>query len=158
MNKLTNLNPQITSQRRSEVLQARFAQRVAAALTEQQHLSPRRDIEERLRVAREQALGRAREARRSAAAPAVVSTGGGTVALGGASGPGGSDGAPWWLRLSSLLPLAVLLAGLLMIDRHYTQSQIEAAAEVDAALLADDLPPEAYSDPGFAEFLKGERR
>ncbi len=151
MNKLINLTPE----RRSEVLQARFAQRVAAALTEQQLVNPRRDIEERLRVAREQALGRAREARRSAAAPAVVTTGGGTVALGG---PGGADGAPWWLRLSSLLPLAVLLAGLLMIDRHYTLSQIEAAAEVDAALLADDLPPEAYRDPGFAEFLKGEPR
>ena len=54
--------------------------------------------------------------------------------------------------------MALLLAGLLLIDRHYTQAQIEAAAEVDAALLADDLPPEAYRDPGFAEFLKGERR
>jgi Protein of unknown function (DUF3619) len=151
MNKLTNLTPE----RRSEVLQARFAQRVAAALTEQQALNPRRDIEERLRVAREQALSRAREARLGAAGPAVVATGGGTVALGG---PSDANGTPWWLRLSSLLPLAVLLAGLLLIDRHYTQSQIEAAAEVDAALLADDLPPEAYRDPGFAEFLKGERR
>ena len=151
MNKLTNLTPE----RRREVLRARFAQRVAAALTEQQTVNPRRDIEERLRVAREQALGHAREARRSAAAPAVVATGGGTVALGG---DGSNDGAPWWLRLSSLLPLAVLLAGLLMIDRHYTQSQIEAAAEVDAALLADDLPPEAYRDPGFAEYLKSDRR
>jgi Protein of unknown function (DUF3619) len=155
MNKLTNLTPQITSQRRSELLETRFAQGVAAALTEQQAASPRRDIEERLRVAREQALGRAREARRSAAAPAVVATGSGTAALGG---PDGVSGTPWWLRLSSLLPLVVLLAGLLLIDRHYTQSQIEAAAEVDAALLADDLPPEAYRDPGFAEFLKGERR
>jgi hypothetical protein len=27
-------------------------------------------------------------------------------------------------------------------------------AEVDAALLADDLPPAAYSDPGFVQFLK----
>jgi hypothetical protein len=151
MNKLINLTPE----RRSEVLQARFAQRVAAALTEGQRANPRRDIEERLRVAREQALGRARETLRGATAPAVVATGGGTLALGGPSDEGG---APWWLRLSSLLPLAVLLVGLFMIDRHYTQSQIEAAAEVDAALLADDLPPEAYRDPGFAEFLKVERR
>jgi hypothetical protein len=29
-----------------------------------------------------------------------------------------------------------------------------AAAEVDTALLADTLPPEAYRDPGFVEFLK----
>ena len=32
--------------------------------------------------------------------------------------------------------------------------QIRDAAEVDSALLADDLPPEAYSDPGFAEYLE----
>jgi Protein of unknown function (DUF3619) len=133
VNKLTNLTPE----RRSEVLQARFAQRVAAALTEGQRVNPRR------------------ESLRGATAPAVLATGGGTLALGGPSDEGG---APWWLRLSSLLPLAVLLVGLFMIDRHYTQSQIEAAAEVDAALLADDLPPEAYRDPGFAEFLKVERR
>ncbi len=151
MNKLTNLTPQ----RRSEVLQERFARRVSAALTEQQTAMPRRDIEERLRVAREQALGHAREAKRSAPAPAVVSTTAGGAAILG--GPSGRD-SPWWLRLSSLLPLAVLLAGLFLIDHHYTQSQIAAAAEVDAAILADDLPPEAYRDPGFAEFLKGERR
>ena len=27
-------------------------------------------------------------------------------------------------------------------------------AEVDAALLTDDLPPAAYADPGFVQFLK----
>ena len=100
MNKLTNLS----AQRRSEVLQERLARRVAAALTEQQSVAPRRDIEERLRVAREQAIGRARLAIRSERAPAVVATGGGAAALGG---PGSAEGSPWWLRLSSLLPLAV---------------------------------------------------
>ena len=70
MNKLTNLTPE----RRREVLQARFAQRVAAALTEQQVVNPRRDIEERLRVAREQALGRARVAIRSAGCMTVTSS------------------------------------------------------------------------------------
>jgi hypothetical protein len=34
------------------------------------------------------------------------------------------------------------------------QEQVDAAAEIDAALLADDLPPAAYSDPGFLAFLK----
>ena len=28
-------------------------------------------------------------------------------------------------------------------------------AEVDAALLTDALPPAAYADPGFLQFLKG---
>lgn len=150
MNKLTTLS----ADRRLELLEARFAARVAGALTEQQTAQPRHDIDERLRFAREKALGTARESRRVQATPAVVSSRGGVAVLGG---PDDSN-SPWWLRLSSLLPLAVLLAGLFLIDRHYTQSQIEAAAEVDAAILADDLPPEAYNDPGFAEFLKGEHR
>jgi hypothetical protein len=155
MNKLTNLSPD----RRREVLQERFARRVAAALTEQQIAQPRRDIDERLRVAREQALlrrPRSREVVPSAAtAGAAFGTSGGTAALGGPSRD--ASGSPWWLRLSSLLPLGLLLAGLFAIDRHYTASQIEAAAEVDAAILSDDLPPEAYRDPGFAEFLKREQ-
>jgi Protein of unknown function (DUF3619) len=153
MNKLTNLSPD----RRLEVLQERFARRVAGALNEQLTAQPRHDIEERLRVAREQALARrprSLEVTQAAGAPAVVATGGGTAGLGGA---GGGNASAWWLRLSVLLPLAVLLTGLFLIDRHYTQSQIEAAAEVDAALLTDDLPPEAYRDPGFVEFLKRER-
>jgi len=29
-------------------------------------------------------------------------------------------------------------------------------AEVDAALLADDLPPAAYADAGFVQFLKSD--
>jgi len=56
-----------------------------------------------------------------------------------------------------LVPLAVLLAGLVLIDSQYSRAQIEAAAELDAAILSDDLPPEAYRDQGFVEFLKTSR-
>ena len=70
---------------------------------------------------------------------------------------GGPASNPWWLRLGSLLPLAVLLAGLVLIDNQYTRAQIEAAVEVDAAILADDLPPEAYRDRGFVEYLRSAR-
>jgi hypothetical protein len=153
MNKLTNLS----LERRRELLQERFARRVAGALTEQDAAQPRHDIDQRLRVAREQALARrprSRELQQTAGAPAVVATGGGSATLGG---PGSAGSWPWWLRLSSLLPLGLLLAGLFLIDRQYTASQIEAAAEVDAAILTDELPPEAYRDPGFAEFLKREQ-
>lgn len=149
MNKLTNLAPD----RRLEVLAERFARRIAAALTEQQAALPRRDIEERLRVAREQALQRRPRQVTVAAAAGAASVGAGTLALGGPSG----QGTPWWLRLSALVPLALLVAGLALIDARYTRAQIEAAAEVDAAILADDVPPEAYRDPGFVEFLKRER-
>ena len=61
---------------------------------------------------------------------------------------------PWGKRFASVLPLVVLVSGMLMIDRWNSQEQVLAAAEIDAQLLSDALPPAAYSDPGFAEFLK----
>lgn len=146
--------PSALAQRSAEAAQARLALRLTAALSEYQSLEPNPDIDERLRFAREQALAGARQARESVAAavPGVVGRVGGAAVLGG-----GPDGAPWWLRLGSLLPLAVLLAGLMLIDSRYTRAQIEAAAEVDAAILADDVPPEAYRDQGFVEYLKTAR-
>ena len=53
-----------------------------------------------------------------------------------------------------MLPLLVLVSGLLMIERWAQQEQVLAAAEIDTQLLSDDLPPAAYSDPGFGEFLR----
>lgn len=139
--------------RSAEAAQARFAQRITAALSEFQRRGADADIDTRLRFAREQALAVARQARASAAgAPALLGIAGGAVVLG--HGPAST---PWWLRLGSLLPLAVLLAGLALIDNHYTRSQIDAAVEVDSAILADALPPEAYRDQGFLEFLKTAR-
>lgn len=146
---MTNLS--LTS---AELLQDRFARRVASRLTEASHtLAP--DIETRLRFAREQALQRARVARVAAnvatqAAPQVVGRGGGTLRL----GRGAHGGPSWWVRLGSVVPALVLAAGLVLIHDWQSRSQIEAAAEVDAALLTDSLPPDAYSDPGFIEFLK----
>jgi hypothetical protein len=67
------------------------------------------------------------------------------------------SGPSWWLRLASLAPLALLMVGLLVIQRSYVNQQIRAAAEIDEAILTDDLPPQAYSDPGFTEFLKSPR-
>ena len=130
-----------------DALQARFALRVASRLTEQADALPH-DLSERLRVAREQAVARARQLQRAEAAAAVpvqVSPGG-SVALGQA--PSG------WVRLASVLPLMMLVLGLLLIQHLHDQAEIHAAADVDAALLADDLPPEAYGDPGFVEFLR----
>lgn len=133
-------------------MEARFGLRVAAAL-HQQTLAQDHDVGERLRVAREMALERARAKRRvvstrTVSAPAIVGVSPSGVALMG-EGP-----ADWWGRLASALPLLVLVLGLLLIEQWQDQAQITAAADVDAALLADDLPPDAYSDPGFAEYLK----
>lgn len=131
---------QLTRQTRQQALEARFALRVAAALSER---GVEHDIDQRLRVARQMALGRARHVAASAAQ--VHHVGHGSAALGG---------SPWWLRLASMAPLLVLALGLMLIERIDSQEQIEAAAEIDAILLADELPPRAYSDPGFGEFLR----
>jgi hypothetical protein len=119
---------------------------VASRLSEQSASLPR-DLSERLRVSREQAVARARQVRlaQPAMAPAYAGAAG-VVALGGQPSA--------WLRLASLLPLMLLVLGLVAIQNLHNQAEIHAAAEVDAALLADDLPPEAYGDPGFVVFLK----
>jgi len=133
------------------------------------------DIAERLRFSRERALARARLAR-SAQAQAILQArpihaegsawvltpgmalAGGGLGSGRPDSDAGSPGLGWAGRLVALLPLAILMLGLLTIQGLIRDWQIDAAAEVDAALLVDDLPPQAYSDPGFAEFLRREGR
>lgn len=138
-----------------EAMEARFALRVSAHLTAQADALPQ-DISERLRVAREQAVERARTARRQAAPEsAAASSTGPVLTWPGEDGGGHGGGAGgWWVKLGAIVPLLVLLAGLMLIQDWHGTNQIAAAAEVDTSLLADDLPPSAYSDPGFVEFLR----
>lgn len=135
-----------------DALEARLAFRLTAGLTERTaHLSP--DVTERLRFAREQALARARVARSAATATPEVALGSGTaLSLGGGEGRSG-----WWVQVAVVIPLIALVGGLVLIQQLHDRNQIAAAAEIDASLLADDLPPSAYSDPGFVEFLKEPR-
>ncbi len=149
------MNQDSTTTAHLEALQARFALRLAASLTEQsEQCAP--DISERLRHARERALLRARETRATAprTAQAINGTGGFTLSL---QGSGDGDGSPWWNKLAALLPLLALVGGLMLIQHWHSQNQINAAADIDLSLLADDLPPDAYSDPGFLEFLQTPR-
>ena len=133
----------------------RFGLRVSAGLTEQSNALPA-DVSERLRFAREQALMKAQAARKAqlAVSPsAQVVRSGMTLALGGP----GKGGSSRWFKLASVLPLLLLLAGLLMIQHGQWYQQVTAAAEIDTALLSDKLPPAAYSDPGFSEYLSDEQ-
>ena len=52
------------------------------------------------------------------------------------------DDAPlgWGWRLASALPVVALVAGLWGIHAWYSLEQLQAATEVDIALLTDDLP------------------
>ncbi len=67
-------------------------------------------------------------------------------------GSGSSNGV--WDTLGWLAPLAVLVFGLIGIAQWQGDSRINDIAEVDAALLSDDVPPDAYADSGFMAFLK----
>ncbi|MFT3821016.1 MAG: DUF3619 family protein [Rubrivivax sp.] len=136
-----------------EALEARLAARLAVSLNERAVAVPH-DISERLRISREQAVARARHARQSraaasvpAAGPAALTTGRGSLGL-------GSGGGRFWLGLAAWVPLAALIAGLVLIQQWNDRQQVLAAAEIDAVLLADDLPPAAWTDPGFREYLK----
>lgn len=121
-------------------VEARLAARLAGALSVHAETLPH-DVSERLRFARDKAVARAKEAR--VATVAGVSARGEAV-LGGL----------WWHRAASALPLLVLVAGLAVIDHWVQREQVLTAADLDAQILADDLPPTAYSDPGFVEFLR----
>lgn len=127
--------------------QDRFGRRVAARLTAATAELPY-EVSERLRAARAQAMGR-RKLDAAQTAPAVLAAGGGTAVLGS-----GGDGVSWWNRIASALPLLVLAAGLVAIHLVQNDHRANELAEVDAAILIDDLPPAAYADPGFAQFLK----
>jgi hypothetical protein len=84
----------------------------------------------------------------------------GVVNAGGASAAltwGTPDGLGWWGRIGSVIPLIALVVGMLTINSVQNDNRAQEVAEVDAALLTDDLPPAAFSDPGFVQFLKTNR-
>ena len=46
------------------------------------------------------------------------------------------------------------VAGLMFINAEQNDDRARELAEVDVALLTDELPPAAFADPGFLQFLK----
>ncbi|TXH36035.1 MAG: DUF3619 family protein [Burkholderiaceae bacterium] len=135
-------------QAQTQALESQFGLRVASRLNAHRDEVPG-SVAARLDFAVQQALSRQKKAE---TAPVTVTASqamdmGGVLALHG--------GIPdWKSKLPSLLPLLALLLGLAFVQWMHMDDQIRDAAEVDSALLADDLPPEAYSDPGFAEYLE----
>lgn len=135
----------------SSHMQDQFGRRVASRLTLGSEELPH-EVVERLRAARAQALAR-RQRISIQTVPASLSRSGGEASL-GADEEGGSS---WWRRVASVVPLLALVAGLFAISVLQNDRRANELAEVDAALLTDALPPAAYADPGFLQFLKSER-
>jgi hypothetical protein len=127
-------------------LHDRFGRQVAARLSAGTAELPY-DVTERLRAARVQALAKRKAVSVRTAGAVQVSGAAATMTF-------GDEGLSLWNRIGSAIPLVVLVLGLVLI--HSVQNELRASevAEVDAALLTDDLPPSAYTDPGFAQFLK----
>ena len=135
-----------TTQLTQSQLQDRFGRQVAARLAAGTAEIPY-NVTERLRAARVQAVARRKQAQLRTASSVVASGGAAAMTFGDA-------GQSLWNRIASALPLIALAAGLILIHTIENDRRASEVAEVDAALLTDDLPPSAYADPGFVQFLK----
>ena len=137
-------------QNRSDILQNRFALKATSYLSAGTADLPY-DISERLRAARVQAVSK-RKMAQSQSVSSVISVGSGA-----ALAWGGDEGLSGWSRIALVFPLIALVVGLLTINAVQIDNRAQEVAEVDAALLIDELPPAAFADPGFVQFLKSTR-
>jgi Protein of unknown function (DUF3619) len=135
-------------QNRADILQDRFGLKAVSYLSAGAADLPH-DISERLRVARLQAVAKRKTVRLESATQVVGYGGSATLGWGG--------GVSWWARIGSVVPLIALVVGLLAINSIQNDNRAQEVAEVDAALLTDELPPAAFADPGFVQFLKSSR-
>jgi hypothetical protein len=124
----------------------KFAHKIRQALNEGSRLDGKSGahIVERLRAVREQALAMRKPEREPALAWAR------SRAVGVIGGFGGFGG----FSLRALLPTALLVAGLIAIYGWQQDQRAADIEELDAQLLTDDLPIDAYLDRGFETWLK----
>ncbi len=124
----------------------KFANKIRQALNEGARLEGDRGarVAERLRAARERAL----ERRRIAPEPSPVLARAGAESI--IEGFGGTAGFSLRMTLAALL----LVAGLAGIYKFQLDQRAAEVEELDAMLLTDDLPIDAYLDRGFEAWLK----
>jgi len=128
----------------------RFAARVRHSLNRGLQLEPR--AAQRLRAARERALARHRALWQAEHVPA------GALARLGAPGLVARFGGLGGFSLRLVLPLVLLVIGLAGIYRWERNQRAADVEELDAQLLTDDLPIDAYLDRGFEAWLKRNSR
>jgi Protein of unknown function (DUF3619) len=134
--------------RQRELLMDRQGMRLAGRLNAGTAGLPH-DVTERLRAARERALASRKV---EVSRPAAVASRGGELSLSW----GGEEQMGWFGRLSSTLALCLLVFGMLGISEAQSEMRARELAEVDVALLTDELPPAAFADPGFLQFLQSD--
>ncbi|WP_296446646.1 DUF3619 family protein [Rhodoferax sp. UBA5149] len=136
----------MTNSYQNQLAQDRFGLLVTARLSDAADDLPY-DISERLRAARAQALSKRKVAVVRTATSVALSGDTGTLTF-------GHEDLGWWGRVAAAIPLLALVIGLIAINVIQNENRASEIAEIDAALLTDDLPPAAYTDPGFTQFLK----
>lgn len=116
-----------------------FGNKVRQVLNEGTRLDD--GVLERLRAGREKALAHQRVAQPVAG-------------LAWASGIFGRFGGFAGFSLRLVVPFAVLVGGLLAINGWQQNLRVAEVEEIDAQLLTDELPLDAYLDKGFEAWLK----
>ena len=109
-------------------------------------------ITHRLELARMAALARHRPLARRTTQPVLR-----PLLTEGSADPG-TRGARWWRVGLAALPALVLAAGLYAIALWNDTEAADEIAEIDSAMLTDDVPLAAYTDRGFGVFLKNIRQ
>ena len=132
-----------TNQQNLDPVEQEFGKRVTRLLNAQsENLSS--DIQSRLRDARATALSRAK------AEPVFVAQ----LQTTHRGFRNSSWNKPIWSFTGWLVPVAVVVLGLIAITEWQEDLRINDIANVDIALLTDDVPPDAFVDNGFMAFLK----
>lgn len=126
-----------------------FAYKVRRALNESSESIPEPALE-RLAQARKMAM-----ARKKKDAPARVLTHKGILA--GNNGFSFQGPSSWLGKLGIALPALVLIVGLFSVYEYEQQQNINELADIDAAVLTDELPPAAYVDTGFTAYLNNNK-
>jgi hypothetical protein len=74
------------------------------------------------------------------------------------AGFGNALSGPAMSRLAVAVPVLALVIGMGGVYQHEQQQQIAELADIDAAVLSDELPLNAYLDPGFSAYLESQQR
>jgi hypothetical protein len=128
--------------------ETQIAQQVREALDDSAERLPYR-VSHRLQTARQAALAR----QRVNEIELVLSP-----ALSGSTRLPGTEHPLWWRVGLTLLPVLVVAVGLLAISIWNETEMADEIAEIDNAVLTDDVPLSAYTDRGFGVFLKNSRQ
>jgi hypothetical protein len=124
-----------------------FAYKVRHALNESAEKLPA-SATERLACARQIALSRKKKESRLRAVAVMPQ-----LVFAGQGGNFFEKPRFWLARAGMAIPLIALVVGLTSIYQYEQQRRIRETAEIDAAVLSDELPLSAYLDHGFNAYL-----